>query len=121
MEAAPEDISSLAFFWTVPRHEAFPEAIRGQRVFLYGALHAGDVMEGERATEALRAIGTPVLDMSGPGPYCAWQAGFDPFFSRGAIYEDLYAYWKSLILPNCQTRISRNSWKQRGGCRASNA
>ena len=98
MEAAPEDISSLAFFWTVPRHEAFPEAIRGQRVFLYGALHAGDVMEGERATEALRAIGTPVLDMSGPGPYCAWQAGFDPFFSRGAIYEDLYAYWKSLYL-----------------------
>lgn len=98
MEAAPDDISSLAFFWTVPRHEAFPEAIRGRKVLLYGALHAGSAAEGEAATAALRSIGTPILDMSGPGPYCAWQAGFDPFFTRGPVHADLYAYWKSLYL-----------------------
>ena len=98
MESAPEDISSLAFFWTVPRHEAFPEAIRGRKVFLYGALHAGPAAEGKSATAALRAIGTSIFDMSGPGPYCGWQAGFDPFLARGPVHEELYAYWKSLYL-----------------------
>lgn len=98
MEAAPEDISSLSFFWTVPRVDAFPEEIRGKRVFLYGALHAGDAAKGEQETAVLRQIGTPILDISGPGPYCAWQASFDPFFSRGTVYEEIYAYWKSLYL-----------------------
>lgn len=98
MEAASEDISSLAFFWTVPRHAAFPQEIRGRKVFLYGALHAGAAAEGEVATAALRDIRTPILDMSGRGPYCAWQSGFDPFFARGPVNEELYAYWKSLYL-----------------------
>lgn len=98
METAPEEISSLAFFWTVPRVEAFPEELRGKRVFLYAALHSGSAEEGEEATASLRAIGRPVLDMSGAGPYCAWQSGFDPFFTRGGVYENIYAYWKSLYL-----------------------
>jgi len=98
MEAAPEDISSLAFFWTVPRHEAFPREIRGRQVFLYAALHAGAAAEGEAATAALRGIGAPILDMSGPGPCCALQSGFDPFFTRGPVHAELHAYWKSLYL-----------------------
>lgn len=98
MESAPEEISSLAFFWTVPRVDAFPTDIQGKRVLLYGALYAGDAKEGETATLPLRSIGEPILDMSGAGPYCAWQSGFDPFFTRGEVYEEIYAYWKALYL-----------------------
>jgi hypothetical protein len=43
-------------------------------------------------------IGTPILDLSGRGPYTQWQQAFDPFFLPGAVYPELYAYWKSLYL-----------------------
>ncbi|MBX2885110.1 MAG: FAD-binding oxidoreductase [Granulosicoccus sp.] len=98
MEAAPEEISSIAFFWTIPRVEAFPEELHGKRVFMYAALYSGHADEGEKATANLRTIGKPILDLSGRGPYCAWQSGFDPFFTRGGVYENIYAYWKSLYL-----------------------
>jgi hypothetical protein len=43
-------------------------------------------------------IGTPILDLSGRGPYTQWQQAFDPFFIPGSVYPRLYAYWKSLYL-----------------------
>jgi FAD/FMN-containing dehydrogenase len=95
---APDEISSLAFFWTIPRADPFPQELRGERVFLYGALYAGSVEEGERALTPLRKIGRPILDLSGRGPYIQWQQAFDPFFIPGAVYPNLYAYWKSLYL-----------------------
>jgi hypothetical protein len=42
----------------------------------------------------LRELGTPLFDMSGPMPFTAVQAGFDPLFPRNT----LRAYWKSLYL-----------------------
>ncbi len=98
VEAAPDEISSLCFFWTVPRLDAFPEEIRGKRVFLYAALYAGAAEEGEAALAPLRAIGNPVLDLSGRGPYTAWQQAFDPFFVCGPVYPDIFAYWKSIYI-----------------------
>ena len=98
MSSAPEELSSLAFFWTIPRADAFPPELHGKRVFLFGALYSGNANDGEIATKGLRSIGNPVLDISGKGPYCAWQSGFDPYFSRNGIYENFYAYWKSLYL-----------------------
>ena len=98
MEKAPEEISSMTSFWTVPQVDAFPKEVQGRRVLLVAALHTGTVEEGEAATAALRAIGKPILDMSGPGPFTVWQAGFDPFFSRGPIHKDFYAYWKAQYL-----------------------
>lgn len=98
MESASEDISSLGFFWTIPKILAFPKELHGQRVFLYGALHAGTATQGEAELAPLRDIGEPVLDLSSMGPYCSWQSGFDAFFTPGAIYKNIYAYWKSLYL-----------------------
>ena len=98
MDQAPDELSSLGSFWTVPRVDAFPKELQGRRIFLVAAMYAGPVAEGEAATAALRAIGNPILDMSGPGPFCAWQAGWDAFVSRGPVYSDLYAYWKSTYL-----------------------
>lgn len=98
VERGPDELSSIAFLWTVPSVDGFPPELQGRRVFLYGALYAGSADEGEAATAALRNIGTPVLDLSGAGPYCVWQSSFDPFFSNGAVYDSIYAYWKSLYL-----------------------
>ena len=98
METAPEEISSMGSFWTLPRVDAFPKEVQGRRVFLVAALYSGSVADGEAATQGLRSIGSPILDMSGPGPFCAWQSGFDPFFSRGPVRQELYAYWKATYL-----------------------
>jgi FAD/FMN-containing dehydrogenase len=95
---AADEISSIAFFWTIPRTDPFPQELRGERVFLYGALYAGPVEEGENTLAPLMKIGTPILDLSGRGPYTQWQQAFDPFFLPGAVYPELYAYWKSLYL-----------------------
>ena len=95
---APDEISSIAFFWTIPRTDPFPQELRGERVFLYGALYAGPAGEGEKILDPLMKIGTPILDLSGRGPYTQWQQAFDPFFIPGAVYPDIYAYWKSLYL-----------------------
>jgi hypothetical protein len=95
---APDEISSIAFFWTIPRTDPFPQELRGERVFLYGALYAGPAEEGEKALAPLMKIGTPILDLSGRGPYTQWQQAFDPFFLPGAVYPELYAYWKSIYL-----------------------
>ena len=95
---APDEISSIAFFWTIPRTDPFPQELRGERVFLYGAMYAGPAEEGGKALNPLMKIGTPILDLSGRGPYTQWQQAFDPFFIPGAVYPVLYAYWKSLYL-----------------------
>jgi len=95
---APDEISSIAFFWTIPRTDPFPQELRGERVFLYGAMYAGSPEEGEKALNPLMKIGTPILDLSARGPYTQWQQAFDPFFIPGAVYPVLYAYWKSLYL-----------------------
>jgi hypothetical protein len=82
---APDEISSIAFFWTIPRSDPFPPELRGARVFLYGALYAGPAEEGESVLAPLMKIGTPILDLSGRGPYTQWQRAFDPFFLPGAV------------------------------------
>ena len=81
-----DDISSVALLWTVPAVDGFPPELQGKRAFLYGALYAGSAEDGEKATAPLRAIGKPVLDLSGRGPYTTWQKAFDPFFVRGQVY-----------------------------------
>jgi FAD/FMN-containing dehydrogenase len=46
--------------------------------------------EGENATQAIRALGNPIVDVISPHPFAAWQAAFDPLLTPGACN-----YWKS--------------------------
>ena len=54
---------------------------------------AGDPEEGERATQALREVATPIVDMSGRVDYLEFQGALDAFFPAGrrcrkALYLD---------------------------------
>ena len=93
MDAAPDEISSHALFWTVPAGAAFPPALHGRAVVIVVALYSGDWQTGERHLKPLRTLGTPLLDMSRPRPYVEVQTLFDAFFPPGWFY-----YWKSLRL-----------------------
>jgi FAD/FMN-containing dehydrogenase len=93
-ESAPNEVTSVCVTITFPANPELPPAIHDRPVVIVGAVYAGDVDEGMRATAPLRSLGTSLFDMSGPTPYTAVQAGFDPLFPR----DVLNAYWKSQYL-----------------------
>jgi FAD/FMN-containing dehydrogenase len=88
--SAPDEINSILLLWSVPDDEHFPPELRKVPVALVAAIYAGPVEAGEELTRPMREIATPLLDLSGPIPYTALQAAFDPFFPEGRHY-----YWKS--------------------------
>ena len=94
--AMPDEASTVAGFWSVPAHEAFPEEAHGKPVILLAGMYSGDLETGEALMQPLREVATPVFDLSGRWPYLGLQGAFDPFFAAGDYY-----YFKALYLREC--------------------
>jgi FAD/FMN-containing dehydrogenase len=90
---APDELSTAGLIWTLPVADELPESLRGVPYVGVAGMWAGDPEEGERATRALRALATPLVDMSGPVEYLEFQSSLDPYFPAGRRY-----YWKALYL-----------------------
>jgi FAD/FMN-containing dehydrogenase len=90
---APDALSTEAFVWALPVIPELPEHLRGLRYAGVSGMWAGDPEEGEAATRALRALATPLLDLSATGDYVQAQAALDAFLPAGLRY-----YWKALYL-----------------------
>jgi FAD/FMN-containing dehydrogenase len=90
---APDELSTAGLIWALPAIDALPEQLRGLPYVGVAGLWAGDPAEGERATQGLRELATPLLDMSGRVEYLDFQRSLDPFFPAGKRY-----YWKALYL-----------------------
>jgi FAD/FMN-containing dehydrogenase len=102
MTSAPQQVSSLAEFSTIPDDSEYPEAARGQRVLALAAVYDGSADEGEAVTAPLRSFGTPLLDLSARMPYRAIQSLYDSLFPKGRDRS----YFRSLYLPTLdQTAI----------------
>jgi len=95
MIAAPERVSSLAEFSTIPDDPEYPEEARARRVLALAAVYDGPADEGEAVTAPLRSFGTPLLDLSARMPYRAIQSLYDPLFPKGRDRS----YFRSLYLP----------------------
>ena len=78
--AMPDEASTIAGFWSVPAHEAFPAEAHGKPVILLAGMYSGDFETGEALLKPLREAATPILDLSGRWPYLGLQGAFDPFF-----------------------------------------
>jgi FAD/FMN-containing dehydrogenase len=90
MESAPEELSSLAFCWSVPAAEPFPPELHGAPVFVVAGAYIGSLEAGEPVVQPLRELGKSLLDLSGPWPWLGLQSGFDELYPKGGFY-----YWKS--------------------------
>jgi hypothetical protein len=90
---APDELSTAGLIWTLPVVDALPEPLRGLPYVGVAGMWAGDPDEGERATQALRELATPLVDMSGRVEYHDFQRSLDPFFPAG-----VRRYWKALYL-----------------------
>ena len=93
MASAPEELSSVCLFWSVPPGEPFPPEHHGKPVLVVAGVYAGTVENGEPVVQPLRELATPLVDLSGPWPWLGLQSGFDALFPKGAFY-----YWKSRAL-----------------------
>jgi FAD/FMN-containing dehydrogenase len=93
MNAAPDEVSSQLFLWSVPATEAFPADLHDKAMVAPAAMYAGPAEAGERVLRPLRELATPLLDLSATMPYAVLQGAFDALFPKGRLY-----YWKSLYL-----------------------
>jgi FAD/FMN-containing dehydrogenase len=93
MATAPEELSSILLFISVPAAEPFPPALHGTPVVLVPAVYSGEIEHGEPIVQPLRELTTSLLDLSGPWPWLGLQSGFDALFPKGGFY-----YWKSRAL-----------------------
>jgi FAD/FMN-containing dehydrogenase len=90
---APDELSTAGFIWSMPVVDELPVELRGAPYVGIAGMWAGDPADGERATRPLRALATPLLDMSATMPYLDFQRSLDPFFPAG-----VRRYWKALYL-----------------------
>ena len=94
MAMAPDEVSGLVEFSTIPSDPAYPEETWGRRVLALATVYDGPADDGERATQSLRCLGEPLLDFSGRMPYRALQSVYDGLFPKGRDR----CYWKSTYL-----------------------
>lgn len=69
MATAPDALTMYAVFTALPPTEPFPEHLHGKLVLLLDACYVGDLAEGERVMQPLRAALPADLDLLGPLPY----------------------------------------------------
>jgi FAD/FMN-containing dehydrogenase len=103
MAGAPERLSGLAEFSTIPQDPSYPEHCWGRRVVALAHVYDGPAAEGERAVAPLRSFGEPLLDFSGAMPYRTIQTLYDAIFPKGRDR----CYWKSTYLKGLDETVIR--------------
>jgi FAD/FMN-containing dehydrogenase len=92
-DAAPDEVTSGFFLWSIPPLPDVPEEMHYTPCVILTGLYAGPAEEGEAATAPLRGLAEPLADISGIGAYTYNQSAFDFLFPVGGYY-----YWKSHFL-----------------------
>ena len=87
---APDELTTIVQYRTLPPFPAFPERFHGRKVLQIGCVWAGDPVPGERVLAPLRGFGKPLFELVGRRPYVAMQAANDKAVPHGWHY-----YWKS--------------------------
>ncbi|MEU0444341.1 FAD-binding oxidoreductase [Streptomyces tendae] len=90
---APDELGTVVRLGTVPPLPVIPEELHWRPAIAVVCCYAGPIADGERAVEALRRLGAPLVDLLAPKPYCAHQSATDDTTPHGWHY-----YWKSTDL-----------------------
>jgi FAD/FMN-containing dehydrogenase len=91
---APDALGTVVRFGTVPPLPAIPEHLHWRPAIAVICCYADAVEDGERAVQALRRFGTPLVDLLAPSPYAAFQGSTDDTVLHGWHY-----YWKATSMP----------------------
>lgn len=104
MATAPDRLSGLAEFSTLPEDPSIPQNAWGRRVVALAHVYDGPALEGDRVTLPLRSFGKPLVDYSGPMPYRTIQTLYDALFPKGRDR----CYWKSTYLAGLSDDVIRD-------------
>jgi FAD/FMN-containing dehydrogenase len=98
--AAPDELGSVVRLGTVPPLAVIAEELHGRPAIGIACCYAGAIEEGERAVQALRRFGTPLVDLLAPSPYTAFQGALDDTVPHGWHY-----YWKATNLGDLSDEV----------------
>lgn len=87
---APEEFTCWVVMRKAPPLPFLPAEWHGREVMIFAMCYVGDLAEGERVTQQIRSLGSPIADVVGPHRLVDWQSAFDPLLTTGARN-----YWKS--------------------------
>jgi FAD/FMN-containing dehydrogenase len=104
MRDAPNELMSIALYWSAPAEEPFPPEWHGKPVFILGGCWSGPIDQAEDAVRPLRELTEPVADLSGPMPFEMAQQLFDAEYPDGRRN-----YWKSLYLSDVDEALAELS------------
>ena len=90
VSTAPDKLSVTASIFRAAPGSPLPTELHGQAVIALAVCYAGDLDEGERALQPLRAFGRPLADLIAPMLYTQLQSRSDAAYPPGLHY-----YWKS--------------------------
>jgi FAD/FMN-containing dehydrogenase len=90
---APDELGTVIRLGTVPPLPDIPEELHWRPAVAVACCYAGAVEAGERAVQALRGLGRPLVDLLSPTSYSAFQGSLDDTVRHGWQY-----YWKAADL-----------------------
>ena len=90
---APDELGTIVKLCTIPPLPVIPSDRHWRPAIAVACCYAGAVEDGEQAVQALRAFGSPLVDLLSPKPYVDFQSGLDDTVPHGWHY-----YWKSTSL-----------------------
>jgi FAD/FMN-containing dehydrogenase len=90
---APDELGTVVRLGTIPPLPAIPEQLHWRPAIAVACCYAGAPEDGERALQALRRFGKPLVDLLAPSPYVAFQSGID-----GTVPHGWHYYWKGTNL-----------------------
>jgi FAD/FMN-containing dehydrogenase len=90
---APDELGNVVRLGTIPPLPVVDEELHFRPAIAVGTCYAGPVEDGERAVRALRAFGTPLVDLVRPTGYVEHQSSIDDTVPHGWHY-----YWKATNL-----------------------
>ena len=100
MEEAPDELMALGVYWSAPEIPEVPVQYHGTPVVILLSCYTGPFDQGEKVIAPLRAIGTPIADLSGPMRWVDVQKFLDADYPEGAFY-----YWKSIYLDRLDEQV----------------
>lgn len=99
-EAAPRDLTLVAFMRPAPPAPWLPKAMHGQPIVALLACYSGDPAQGEKLVAPIKAFGKPVGDVLVRRPYVQMQSLLDATQPAGRRY-----YWKSEYLAEIKSAL----------------
>lgn len=86
--AMPRTVTPELALWSIPPDPAIPREMHGSKVVIAAGVYAGPAGDpaAETALAPLKALGTPLADLSGQVPYVAVQSAQDEMFPDGGHY-----------------------------------